>query len=284
MEELTRGREMRLLDVFSRLYAKEDKIIAWWSAGVTSAVAVKMAIEKYGMYRVEPIYFEIDSHHEDNIRFKKECEEWYGIPIRVERSSKYKDQFDVIARTGYFNGPSGARCTVELKKNIRFLIESKEKYYGQVFGFEFSKKEINRAIRFSEQYDVNPLYPLIEKGITKPECLHYLESAGIRIPRMYELGYPNNNCIGCVKGGMGYWNKIRKDFPETFDRMKNLEDKMGNSCLKIPLSQLEENRGVEPEIIMPDCGNFCDIEFEELIDDRCDDIFENPKTIERLYK
>ena len=47
---------MRLLDVFSRLYAKEDKIIAWWSAGVTSAVAVKMAIEKYGIYRVEPIY------------------------------------------------------------------------------------------------------------------------------------------------------------------------------------------------------------------------------------
>jgi hypothetical protein len=120
--------------------------------------------------------------------------------------------------------------------------------------------------------------------MTKPQCLHYLESAGIRRPRMYELGYPNNNCIGCVKGGMGYWNKIRKDFPETFDRMKNLEDKMGNSCLKIPLSQLEENRGVEPEIIMPDCGNFCDIEFEELIDDRCDDIFENPKTIERLYK
>jgi len=44
---------------------KKIKIIAWWSAGVTSAVAVKIAIEKYGMYRVEPIYFEIDSHHED---------------------------------------------------------------------------------------------------------------------------------------------------------------------------------------------------------------------------
>ncbi len=35
---------------------------------------------------------------------------------------------------------------------------------------------------------------------------------------MYDLGYPNNNCIGCVKGGMGYWNKIRKDFPEVFQK------------------------------------------------------------------
>ena len=31
---------------------------------------------------------------------------------------------------------------------------------------------------------------------------------------MYDLGYPNNNCIGCIKGGMGYWNRIRKDFPD----------------------------------------------------------------------
>lgn len=35
---------------------------------------------------------------------------------------------------------------------------------------------------------------------------------------MYDLGYANNNCIGCVKGGIGYWNKIRIDFPEESDR------------------------------------------------------------------
>ena len=40
---------------------------------------------------------------------------------------------------------------------------------------------------------------------------------------MYDMGYPNNNCIGCVKGGMGYWNHIRKDFPEVFDSRAKLE-------------------------------------------------------------
>ncbi len=33
---------------------------------------------------------------------------------------------------------------------------------------------------------------------------------------MYRLGYVNNNWVGGWKGGMGYWNKIRVDFPDVF--------------------------------------------------------------------
>ena len=46
------------------------KVIAWWSAGVTSAVATKLAIDEHGLDNVEPIYFAIDSAHSDNARFK----------------------------------------------------------------------------------------------------------------------------------------------------------------------------------------------------------------------
>ena len=49
---------------------------------------------------------------------------------------------------------------------------------------------------------------------------------------MYRLGYQNNNCIGCVKGGKGYWNKIREDFPETFWEMSKAERFVGHSCIK----------------------------------------------------
>jgi hypothetical protein len=48
-------------------------IIAWWSAGVTSAVATKLAIDEYGAENVVPIYFAIASAHTDNARFKAEC-------------------------------------------------------------------------------------------------------------------------------------------------------------------------------------------------------------------
>ena len=45
-------------------------IIAWWSAGVTSAVATKLAIDKYGKDNVVPIYFAIYIAHSYTARFQ----------------------------------------------------------------------------------------------------------------------------------------------------------------------------------------------------------------------
>lgn len=266
------------------------KVVAWWSAGVTSAVACKLALETYGADNVDIIYFKINSAHPDNERFKRQCEEWYGKEIEVVSSTSYKDQFEVIEKTRYINGAQGARCTLELKKKVRYSIEAVRSYDHQIFGFEFDKKEINRALRFLEQYpDTNPVFPLIERGLTKPNCLHLLESNGIRRPKMYELGYPNNNCIGCVKGGIGYWNKIREDFPDHFKRMSELEEKIGATCLKnkegrIPLKTLEPSRGRSLKIIMPDCGSFCDLEFTDLAHPELVNILKSPESISTFYQ
>jgi len=75
---------------------------------------------------------------------------------------------------------------------------------------------------------------------------------------MYDLGYSNNNCVGCVKGGMGYWNKIRVDFPEVFENRAKLERLIGHSCIKgVFLDELEPNRGRMSDEVLPECGIFC---------------------------
>jgi len=259
-------------------------IIAWWSAGVTSAVATKLAIDEYGKDKVIPIYFEIDSAHPDNVRFKKECEDWYGIPIQTSRAPKHKDQFEVIIKDKYVNGPGGARCTLVLKKKVRQRLEKEMDYSGQVFGFEYSKKEINRAIRFKEQYPAaKPLFPLIDQKMTKGESLFYLEKQGIERPMMYKLGYGNNNCIGCVKGGKGYWNKIRQDFPDYFKKMSEAERFVGNSCIRnVFLDELPKDAGRMQKMIMPDCGNFCDIEFSDILHPRLEEIYQEPKQLKLI--
>lgn len=80
---------------------------------------------------------------------------------------------------------------------------------------------------------------------------------------MYDMGYNNNNCIGCVKGGMGYWNKIRKDFPEVFAARAKLERDIGHSCINgVFLDELDPNRGRMSKEIMQDCGIMCYLAFE----------------------
>ena len=258
--------------------------IGWFSCGITSAVACRLAIESYGRENVRLFYIEISSAHDDNDRFISDCERWIGVPIERRRSSKYVDQFDVIERTRYVNGAAGARCTKELKKDVRKSIEEEFDFDGQVFGFEFSKGEINRAIRFAEQHPSSkPVYPLIESKMTKEMCADLLLRSGIRLPRMYELGFHNNNCIGCVKGGKGYWNHVRKHFPDYYDRMAKVERLVGHSCIKGKyLDELSESEGRHDPPIVPDCGTFCEIEFAHIIDKSVDPILNGELSIGQL--
>jgi len=258
--------------------------IAWFSCGVTSAIACKLALEIYGTENVELYYIVIDSAHEDNKRFIDDCEKWYGKKINKVQSEKYKDQFDVIEKIKYINGVNGAPCTLHLKKNVRYKIEKEIEFDGQIFGFEFEKKEINRAIRFSQQYpQAKPHYPLIDRKITKSQCAEILLKNGIKLPKMYELGFHNNNCIGCVKGGKGYWNHVRKHFPNEFDKMLELEQQIGATCIKNKyLKDLKPNEGKHEPPIVPDCGTFCEIEFADILDPNTEKVLAGYTTIKQL--
>lgn len=248
------------------------KMIGWFSGGVTSAVSIKMALD--AGHDVDIYYMETNSHHEDASRFLSDCEKWFGQKINILRNKKYLDAHDVCEKDKYINGPSGARCTKVLKKDIRIAIEKFIDYDYQIFGFDAD--EIERAVLFKQQYPAaKPVYPLLEQGWTKTMCLATIQDNGIEIPAMYKLGYSNANCVGCVKGGQGYWNKIRKDFPEVFDRMAKIERKIGASCLKkrVPksgggyksvklyLDELDPTAGRGESIALPECGVTCSVEF-----------------------
>lgn len=271
---------------------KNGFVVGWWSAGITSAVACKYALEMYPDVRL--YYIKIDSAHHDNERFKTDCEKWYGVKIQTLQSSEFKDQFEVIEKTGAVNTPEGAPCTKHLKKNVRFNFESLNQIslfnnitiLNQVWGFEYDKNQVNRAIRFGQQYPyTHPLFPLIEKGIDKNMCAGILLSAGIEIPEMYKLGYSNNNCIGCVKGGKGYWNKIRTDFPPVFNRMKLLERKVGYSAINGTfLDELNPNAGRIKEEVIPNCGLVCEVEFAEIPDVSLEAVMGKEMTIYEAIK
>ena len=71
--------------------------------------------------------------------------------------------------------------------------------------------------------------------------------------------------LGCVKGGMGYWNKIRKDFPEVFKARAELEREIGASCIKgVYLDELEPNRGRLEEEVMEECNIICQLQSNDL--------------------
>ena len=73
------------------------------------------------------------------------------------------------------------------------------------------------------------------------------------------------------RGGRGYWNKIKRDFPEVFERraklerLLNIKSGIGCSCINgCFLDELPKGSGREPIAIDDDCGIFCELKEYQL--------------------
>lgn len=236
----------------------QPRVIVWFSCGAASAVAAKLALSDYGGDRVQIVYVDPGSEHPDSQRFMADCVRWFNSPIKTLRSEKYRDTWQVWEERRFLVGPKGALCTGELKKAPRFAFQRPDDV--QVFGY--TAEEQDRADQFRAQnFEVILETPLIQRGLMKADCLAMIERAGIELPAMYRLGFSNNNCIGCVKGGMGYWNRIRRTFPDVFDRMAKLERNIGHSVNSdksgpVWLDEMDPTRGRDNEIA-PECSLLC---------------------------
>jgi len=234
---------------------KQRLTVAWFSGGVSSAVAVKLAAQNIDQI----FYIHIDDQHEDTMRFVKDCEEWFGKPVEIMHS-QYRSVENACLGAGWVNGPHGAHCTLSLKQRPRKEWERQQtRPLRYVWGMDADETD-----RCSRLCDAMPkqehIFPLVEGGLSKKDAHKVLRASGIRRPAMYDLGYHNNNCVGCVKGGMGYWNKIREDFPDVFANRAAMERKIGGTCIKdVYLDELEPDRGRHAPPICDDCGIFCEI-------------------------
>ena len=228
--------------------------VCWISAGVSSFIAgwlTKNDVDRF-------IYIDVENQHPDSIRFIKDCEKVLGKEIEILQSQYHSVQ-NVISAFRFINGIHGAKCTEVLKKRVRKEWEYHHRDYEITYVWGFDCTEKHRADRMQEtMIEFHHEFPLIEKGLTKEDAHGMLATLGIKRPLMYDLGYKNNNCIGCVKGGMGYWNKIRVDFPDVFQRMANLEREVGHSCLNgIYLDELQPDRGRIDDEVMEECSIMC---------------------------
>ena len=231
--------------------------VAWFSCGCSSLVAARLA---------EPdkaIYIHVSNQHPDTLRFLQDAARVLGT-VEVLQSHDCISVDEVIERDRYINGPSGARCTLVLKKRVRQ--EWEKKNWGRhtyVWGYDVDEKaRAERLVESMPEFDHE--FPLIERGLTKEDCHALCEDWGIKRPMMYDLGYPNNNCVGCVKGGKGYWNKVREDFPAVFKRRAKQEREIGRSCIKgVFLDELDPKAG-RGKVIVPNCSLACSEEIRRI--------------------
>lgn len=216
---------------------KEYPVIAWWSGGVTSAVTCKLCIDWFGEENVRIIFIGTRNESSDTYIFLSQCENWYGKQIETISSKEFRNIKEVWYKYKSLNVATGAICSTVLKQDVRKAFQKNNKFSYQAFGFDLD--EIKRAKGMKKNNpSARPIFPLINELIVKKDCFKIIQDANnmfckIDIPKMYQLGFHNNNCFGetedtggCVQGGIGYWQKMAREFPKKFDAMAKVEHEL----------------------------------------------------------
>ena len=245
---------------------ENKEITVWFSCGAASAVAAKKTIETYGSKNnIRVVNNPIKEEHEDNQRFLKDIEKWLETEIEFAINPKFPDcsTETVWRKRKFMSGTMGAPCTLHLKKHARQYWEANNKSDHLVLGF--TADEEKRASRFALTERSNLIPVLIDENITKQDCFNILLAEGIALPKIYSLGYPNANCIGCVKAtSPTYWNLVRKTHPTVFQKRVDQSEEIGAKLVRhkgkrIFLKDLPvDAKGRDLKNYDFECGIFCE--------------------------
>jgi hypothetical protein len=241
-------------------------IAVWFSNGAASAAALKLTLDRYGHGSVRAVNNPVAEEDADNLRFQNDVSEWLGIKIERVTNDRYPaaSATDVWARRGAMVFPKGAPCTVHLKKEARQQWEAANPVDWHVFGFTADERQRHDRFVLTERENVLPV--LIDAGLTKNDCAELIRGAGLDLPRVYAEGYPNANCIGCVKAtSPTYWNLVRETRPEIFAERAAQSRKLGARLVRVRgrrifLDELAADEKGRPlkALKMPECGIHCE--------------------------
>jgi len=194
------------------------------SGGVSSAVAADRVINRYGRDSVTLWFADTSWEDDDLYRFVDDCmQRWGG---ELVRHTDGRNPLQIGEEHHIIPNQRLAPCTFELKiEPFRAYLADFPKPVTVHLGLNWDEQR--RMVRPKASYEelagVMVDFPLMWEPYfwdTQAE----VRSWGIDIPRLYNLGFPHNNCGGrCVKQGKGEWNRLRIHFPERFAEVRDWE-------------------------------------------------------------
>lgn len=189
-----------------------------FSGGVCSWCATKRVIERHPNENIVLLFADTNMEDEDLYRFLDDSESYFGIPItRIADGRTPWQVFEDVKLIGsYFADP----CSRILKREL--LIKWIEDNYvprSTVIHYGMDWTELPRFERVKEirkPWDCRA-YMTEKPLLSKSEMIKEVESAGIRAPRLYGLGFAHNNCGGfCIKSGSANFALLLHELPERY--------------------------------------------------------------------
>ena len=248
-----------------------------YSGGVGSWVAGLRAVERYGPSNVTLLFADTRMEDEDLYRFLREGAEVIGVPVTIIADGR--TPWEVFADERFLANSRIDPCSKILKRK---LLDAYIKNHWQpdvciwLVGMDYCQKERLRLERLQHRcapYTVDsPLFwkPILDKDMAKLVALKH----GLRLPRLYDMGFQHNNCGGaCVKGGQAQWATLYRMMPDRFQwhaqqeealrqalgkNVSILRDRTQQRSKPLTLHAFAQRLAMSPELPLSDESQACD--------------------------
>ena len=195
------------------------------SGGSASAVAADRVLKKYGSENVTLWFADTLWEDEDLYRFLDDLEDRWEK--QIVRFTDGRNPLQVAEDEKLIPNSLIAPCSHILKQvPFKKFLNTHEKPLTVHLGLDWSEE--HRHAKPKEIYEgiegVSVDFPLMWEPLPYMGYTKTIEKWGIKIPRLYKMGFPHNNCGGrCVRQGASEWIRLMKHFPERFNQVKEWE-------------------------------------------------------------
>lgn len=263
----------------------QTKHVVMFSSGVGSWAAARRVADEHGTDNLFLVFADVKGFNpsphagedEDNYRFLKEAAE--DIGGELVWLSEGRDVWQVFKDQRFIGNTRVSNCSRTLKQEVAraWLDENCCACHTVVYvGIDWS--ETHRLAAVKEHHK-----PFIVRAplcgppyVDKRRHFADLETRGIKVPRLYEMGFPHANCGGfCVRAGQGQFLKLLTEMPERYAYHEQkeqeirehlgkdvaiLRDRRGGKTRPLTLQEFRERQGSleVDENDMGGCGCYVD--------------------------
>lgn len=241
--------------------------IVRFSGGASSFLAAHRVVERFGRDGVCLLFADTMMEDEDLYRFLDDGSALLGIP--VTRIADGRTPWEVFRDERFLGNARVDPCSKILKRK---LLDAwvKEHAPGSIGYVGLDCYEEHRLARLRaaapERRWEAPL--MWEPALDRGAVLDAVKALGLRLPRLYEMGFSHNNCGGfCIKAGQGVFAKLLLVMPDRYayheakeQELRSLlgdvailRDRRGGTVRPLTLTELRE-RAVSKTVDLFDIG------------------------------
>jgi 3'-phosphoadenosine 5'-phosphosulfate sulfotransferase (PAPS reductase)/FAD synthetase len=204
-----------------------DRVVMF-SGGVGSWATAQRVAERVGTEGMTLLFADTLMEDEDLYRFIDEAAGDVGAPL--VKIADGRNIWQVFRDERFLGNTRVDPCSKILKRNLlrRWLEEHCDPATTVVYlGIDWTEAHrFTSAKKRWAPWTVEA--PLCEKPyIDKRDALATLRLRGIRPPRLYEMGFPHNNCGGgCVKAGQAQFARLLQQLPDRYAEWERNEEEL----------------------------------------------------------